>query len=223
MTSVARRSTQPTARPPKQERSQKSFERVLDTSLELLSERGYEGFALTEVSRRSGVSTGSIYVRVDGKDDLLRAAQERFLDSMGDEHARLTAPERYEGKKLAQLVPELISELAAMLGRNVRVLGAFQQRAVTDPLVAAAGKASHADLVSRFGELVLGHRDEIAHPDPEHAVGSCFQVTYAALARTLALDVSEEAADGHDLEAVTEDLGFMCIAFLAGAGRGPDD
>ncbi|MFI1733929.1 hypothetical protein ACH40E_32895 [Streptomyces acidicola] len=117
----------------------------------------------------------------------------------------------------------MISELAAMLGRNVRVLGAFQQRAVSDPLVAAAGKASHAELVSRFSELLLGHRDEIVHPDPEHEVGSCFQVTYATLARALALDVSEEAADGHDLEAVTEDLPFRCIAFLTWPDKGPDD
>ncbi|WP_286249527.1 TetR/AcrR family transcriptional regulator [Streptomyces graminofaciens] len=218
MTSSARRSTQPVARAPKQERSQKSFDRVLDSSLELLAERGYAGFALTEVSRRSGVSTGSIYVRVDGKDDLLRAAQERFLEKMAGEHARLTDPERYEGKNLVQVVGELVSGLATMLLRNARVLGAFQQRAVSDPLVARAGKASYMDLVGRFSQLLLGHRDEIAHSDPEHAVVSCFQVAYATLARTLALDVSQDAAEDHELAAITEDLGLMCIAFLTWPG-----
>jgi AcrR family transcriptional regulator len=46
---------------------------VPDTTHDLLGEKGYAGFALTEVSRRSGVSVGSIYTRVDSKDDLLRA------------------------------------------------------------------------------------------------------------------------------------------------------
>ncbi|MFC8361287.1 TetR/AcrR family transcriptional regulator [Streptomyces griseorubiginosus] len=201
-------------RAPKQERSQRSFERVLDTALELLGEKGYTGFALTQVSRRSGVSIGSIYNRVDGKDDLLRAAQERFHQRMLEEHRKLADPERWKAEPLSRLVPALIADLALMLARNGRILGAFQQRGATDPEIATVGKAGYTDLRDRFTALLLAHPDEIHHPDPPRAVSSCFVTVYAALVRALALDTSAEAAEGSDLSTLVEDLGAMCLAFL---------
>ncbi|GAA2896613.1 TetR/AcrR family transcriptional regulator [Streptomyces mexicanus] len=201
-------------RAPKQERSQRSFDLVLDTTLELLAEKGYAGFALTEVSRRSGVSIGSIYTRVDGKDDLLRAAQSRFQERMLAEHKDLTEPDRWTGLSLAELLPRLIARFAELLQRQGRVLGAFLQRGAVDPEVAKVGKVAYFDIRDRFVGLVLSRRDEIRHPDPVRAVGSCFTVVYAALARGLALDVPSEAAEGTDLPTLLEDLGAMTLAFL---------
>ncbi|MEU9060268.1 TetR/AcrR family transcriptional regulator [Streptomyces sp. NPDC048430] len=207
-------------RAPKQERSQRSFDRVLDTTLELLAEKGYQGFALTEVSRRSGVSVGSIYTRVDGKDDLLRAAQIRFQEQLLFEQEELTRLDRWEGKRLAQLVPELIASFAELLNRRGKVLGAFLQRGAVDEAIAEAGKAAYRDGRDRFVELVLSRRDEIRHPDPARAVLSSFVTTYATLARAMALDVSAEASKGSgtDLPTIIEDLGGMTLAFLRSEG-----
>ncbi|MGY0490557.1 TetR/AcrR family transcriptional regulator [Streptomyces sp. WG-D5] len=201
-------------RAPKQERSQRSFDLVLDTTLGLLAEKGYSGFALTEVSRRSGVSVGSIYTRVDGKDDLLRAAQTRFQDRLLAAHREMTDPGRWAGAPLAELVPRLIAAFADVLEEQGKTLGAFLQRGAVDPAVAKVGKAGYMDARDRFVDLVLSRRDEIAHPDPVRAVGSCFTTVYAALARALALDVAAEAAEGSDLPTLIEDLGAMMLAFL---------
>src|SRR5262245_26618965 len=70
------------AREPKQDRSRASFERVLDTATALLAEKGYSEFTLQELSRRSKVSIGSVYCRVNGKDDLIRLVQVRTLDRL---------------------------------------------------------------------------------------------------------------------------------------------
>lgn len=187
---------------------------MLDTTLGLLAEKGYAGFALTEVSRRSGVSVGSIYTRVDGKDDLLRAAQCRFQEQMLAEHRALTDPEHWAGRPLEEMLPRLIVEFAGMLERRGRVLGAFLQLGAVDPEVAKVGKVSYSDIRDRFVGLILSHRDEIRHPDPARAAGSCFTTVYAALARGLALDVPAEAAEGTDLSTLVEDLGAMTLAFL---------
>ncbi|MFJ9130309.1 TetR/AcrR family transcriptional regulator [Streptomyces sp. NPDC102340] len=205
-------------RAPKQERSQRSFDLVLDTTLELLAEKGYAGFALTEVSRRSGVSVGSIYTRVDGKDDLLRAAQIRFQERMLAEHQALTDADRWVGSGLGDMLPCLIEELARLLERQGPALGAFQQRGAVDPEVAKVGKASYFDLRDRFVGLLLSRSDEVRHPDPERAVGSCFTTVYAALARGLALDVATEAAEGTDMSTLVADLGAMTLAFLRTQG-----
>ena len=64
-------------REPKQERSRQSFEKAIDATVSLLSERRSDAFTLAEVAQLAGVSTGSIYGRVESKTDLIRAAQAR--------------------------------------------------------------------------------------------------------------------------------------------------
>lgn len=206
-------------RAPKQERSQRSFELVLDTTLELLAEKGYQGFSLTEVSRRSKVSVGAIYTRVDGKDDVLRAAQERFQDVMRAEQRELVRGDRWQGMPLARVLPELVGKFAQLLERRGKVLGAFMQLGAVDETVARVGKAGYFELRDGFTALLLDRRDEIHHPDPERAVSSCFVTVYATLARALALDVAAEAAEAAGggsggLSALIEDLGGMALSFL---------
>ena len=64
-------------REPKQERSRQSFEKAIDATVSLLSERRSDAFTLAEVAHLAGVSPGSIYGRVESKTDLIRAAQAR--------------------------------------------------------------------------------------------------------------------------------------------------
>jgi AcrR family transcriptional regulator len=67
----------PLIRPPQQRRSQESLERVLQAGFELLRERGFEGFAVQEVSQRANVSIGSIYARAPSREALIQAVYER--------------------------------------------------------------------------------------------------------------------------------------------------
>ncbi|MFJ4616608.1 hypothetical protein [Streptomyces sp. NPDC088812] len=135
------------------------------------------------------------------------------------EHRTLTDPDRWAGLTLAELLPRLIAGFAALLERQGRVLGAFQQRGAVDPEVAKVGKAAYFDLLERFADLLLARRDEMRHSDPVRAVRSCFTVVYAALARGLALDVPAAAAEGTDLDTLLEDLGVMALAFLCADGE----
>src|SRR5579884_2689085 len=86
--------SEPLIRPPLQRRSQESLERVLQAGLDLLVEEGFEGFTLQEVSRRAGVSIGSIYARVPSREALILALHGRVMDTMieqEDEFARDSA------------------------------------------------------------------------------------------------------------------------------------
>jgi len=93
------------ARKPKQTRSRQSYDRMLDAATHILEEGGLPALTLSEVSRRSKVSIGSIYCRVDGKDDLLRAVQERALGQMDREFALLLMRVRRRVLPLRELVP----------------------------------------------------------------------------------------------------------------------
>ena len=200
-------------RSPKQRRSQASFERVLDAAAGLLAEHGHEGFTLQEVSRRSGVSIGSIYCRVDGKKSLLRAVDQRLLARFNAEHTEVVSVARSRGSKLADVLPALVHELGEFLKRNAPFLRALIALSKADPWVGTEGKKSYADLTSKVFALLKEHRQEIRHPEPDHAVEFCFEILYGALGRTLGIGTISVPAD-RNLDRLIEDLSILCGGFL---------
>lgn len=58
-------------RPPVQARSKRTLARILDASVTLLGERGWEGVTVQDIVSRAGTSVGSFYARFSGKEDLL--------------------------------------------------------------------------------------------------------------------------------------------------------
>src|SRR6185436_4347782 len=76
-------------RPPKQKRSQESLERVLEASVRLLEENGFDAFTIQDVSQRADVSVGAIYARFGNKESLLRAVHRHAMESLRPEHAAM--------------------------------------------------------------------------------------------------------------------------------------
>ncbi|MEA1652799.1 TetR/AcrR family transcriptional regulator [Nitrospirillum sp. BR 11164] len=202
------------ARMPKQNRSHASFERVLEAATALLQERGYEDFTLNEVSRRSGVSIGSIYGRVDSKDALIRTVQARALVDIDEKERRVTDSARWQGYGLDRLVPGVVSEFGEFLKENSPLLRAFMVRAPMDPVIAQTGKRSHEAMAVRFETLLLSRRNEISHPEPERAVHACFAMAYASYARYLGLGSAMNVAGEGDWTALKGDISLMTLCFL---------
>src|SRR4051812_31852596 len=119
------------ARAPKQERSQRSFEQVLKASADLLIEEGYEGFTIQAVSKRSGVSTGSIYARVNSKDDLVHIITARALEARAADHNELMERAR-QIPNLAELMPVLILGFAETWRRHATIMRPLFLRAAVD-------------------------------------------------------------------------------------------
>lgn len=200
------------ARIPKQSRSRESFDRVLDAATHILSEQGFSGLTLTQVSKQSRVSIGSIYCRVDSKEDLVRAVQARALEEMDREFAMLVNRVRRKSLPLRALVPTIIRELALYLRRHAPLLRAFMQQANHDPVIEAVGKKSFQQTALDFKLILLDRRAEFLHPDPEHAAAMCFTVVYGSLARYLGLGAPTE--DDEDWNRLIADLGLMALGFL---------
>lgn len=215
------------ARTPKQRRSRESYERMVEAAIEILREKGLEGLTLSEVSRRSRVSIGSIYCRVQSKEHLLREVQARVLGEMEHEFAMLVNRVRRRMLPLRELVPVLVRELALFLRRHATLLNAFMQQAQRDEHMAAEGQRSYSQAMLDFKLLLLEHQTDFGHPDPERATSACFIIVYGALARYLGLGAipGEHSGAGEgDWKQLVEDLGLMALAFLtarqlADAGR----
>ena len=201
------------AKPPKQERSRQSFERALDAAAELLVERGSDSFTLAEVAQRAGGSIGSIYGRVESKDNLIRAVHARELERIDAEtnaaFAGISATQDLTGA-----VASVVHVTGAVLRSNAPLLAPFMLRANTDPVLAETSKVSIDNLVHQFTDVLMRHASEITHPDPAKAVRWSYTVVYSVLARHLGLGSSLESAGEGDWDEMLANLAEMTVSFL---------
>jgi AcrR family transcriptional regulator len=204
------------AREPKQERSRASFERAVDAAVALLVERRSDAFTLAEVAARGGVSIGSIYGRVDSKDDLIRAAHAREMARIAAEQHRIFAAPAPAGESLHAAVGRVLAATATVLRDNAPVMAPFMLLSNHDPVVAELGRLTHGELQDAFTAALLAAREQMRHSDPERAVGWSFTVVYSVLARWLGLGSDLASAGEGDWDQLLGDLGEMVTAFLAG-------
>jgi AcrR family transcriptional regulator len=208
-------------RAPKQERSRMSFERAVDAAVALLVERKSDSFTLAEVAERGGVSIGSIYGRVDSKDDLLRAAHAREMSRiMAEQDAAFATLTRQE-EPLADTVARVILTMATVLRTNAPVLAPFMELSKHDPAIAKTGQAAHAGLVRSVQDALLTRRSEIRNRNPERAVNFSFTVAFSVVSLWLGLgDVGETGYEGKwaegEWDEILADLSEMITAFLRG-------
>lgn len=202
------------SRKPQQDRSRQSYERMLDAAEEILSTDGIAALTLAQVSRRSKVSIGSIYCRVDSKSDLLRALHVRVMDRMDLEFGAAMNRLRRKQFALGELVPALVRELAYFHRKHAPALGAFIELGSTDEIIETVGKQHYQQTAMDFRILLLEHRDEFVHPEPERAADACFLLIYGTLARYLGLGGARDAVGEGDWKLLLEDLSLMAKAYL---------
>jgi AcrR family transcriptional regulator len=201
-------------REPKQERSRVSFDKAVDAAVALLVERRSATFTLAEVADRAGVSTGSIYGRVDSKDDLLRTAHAREMARLSEEQRLAFEASGPAGEPFAATVTRLVQTVGGLLQRNAPVLAPFMLMAAHDPVIADGGRAGYDELSGAFGAALLARAGSITHPEPERAVAWSCTVVYSVLARWLGLGSAPEAAGQGEWDVILADLADMVTAFL---------
>ncbi|BDM21312.1 TetR/AcrR family transcriptional regulator [Pseudomonas sp. NPDC089428] len=205
--------TSSNVRPPQQDRSRQSLEKVLAAARQLLCESLTADLTLHDVSKTAGVSIGSIYGRFKGKDDLLQVVFEDALETMDLEWQSLMSDLGARPLTLSERLPLLVDTLAEHLARHAAIIKPFMNRAGHAD-IARSGKAAHARMADAFIAQVRAHQAEIRHPDPERAVNSCFRIIYSSLARFLGLGSAADAAGEGDWTHLKQDLGTMSVLFL---------
>jgi len=216
MTEDVAASARSRVRKPKQDRSRLSMERLLATAVEMLMQGGSSEFTLQELSRRTRVSIGSIYLRFHNKQELIREVQIRFLEQIEREHALVINRLRRRDLGLRQLVPMAIRDYSGFLRQHAGLLRVFMELAPNDPVVAANGKKYYGQSAADFALLLLDRRAEIRHPDPVHAVNSCFRMMYASVGRYLGLGTTPDVMGEGDWDQLLDDTSLMAVLWLCG-------
>lgn len=202
------------SRTPQQGRSKASLERMVAAARDLMLERGSEEFTLQEVSQRGSVSIGSIYLRFESKENLVRAVIAHSLEALAKEESEMLAALKRDCRDLAEFVPAYVEAYAEILRRHAPLLRLTMERASFDPLVSAPGKENALAAEAGSTEAMLVHASEFGGTDHKVKAQSAYHIIFATLARQLSLGSSGEAVHDYDWSLLKRELGRMCLAYF---------
>lgn len=157
-------------KPPRQQRSQETLDRILDAAAALVADKGFEDTPLQEIVRRAGTSVGAFYTRFHDKDGLLFALHERFLDEAVATTDDALDPRRWSGAPLADVIGAVVRFLVSIYREQEGLLRAFMIRHHRDAEFRARQSRLSRHLNQRLAELLAGRAHEIAHPAPTRAI-----------------------------------------------------
>jgi AcrR family transcriptional regulator len=170
------------SRAPLQGRSKASLERMLATARALMLERGNEDFTLQEVSLRGKVSIGSIYLRFDGKDSLVRAVLTQAMEELTARESDMFSEITTRCRNLADFVTDYVREYSEVLRVNAPLLRLAMLRAEHDLEISALGKQAAENAVNEAAKAFLMYESEITAPDAKVSVASAHHIIFASSA-----------------------------------------
>ncbi len=202
--------------PPKQSRSQRTLERIVAASLELLATEGPAGLTVHAVVDKADSSVGSFYARFRGKDDLLDYLGERIWDEALDRWNEALASRDWSELDFAELVAGAVGLLIdAQRSRSVYLRAL--DRAAGRQSDAYASFRSH--VLVGLGELLLERRAEMDHEQPELAVRLGLRAVLGVI------DAEHRVVKGRlDRETLVSECRSLLHGYLTGpVAAGPGD
>jgi AcrR family transcriptional regulator len=203
-------------KPPLQDRSRKTLNRIVKAALDLIAERGVDGASVQDIARRARASVGSFYARFQGKEDLLRYLEVQLWADARSSWTSALETGGWDELSFEDLVATVVQVLV-----EVDRTGARQRRLLESRrgpgTVSDAAREFDAALSHDIRHLLLRHSSRIDHPDPARAVDVCIAVVTGALRHRASGESAAPPAFGLNDEEWTQELSRMSIAYLAGA------
>ena len=203
------------AHPAKQERSQRNLERIVSAAETVLSRDGWDAFTMKAVADEADASVGGIYRRFASKEQLLRAIKDNVLTRADAMHKEIAS---YKAKSLADAVARYSRQRIDSLTSYAEILRKIldaQQR--PDEVMENRGRQSVQVGMDTFRTMVIPHKAEIGHADPELAIEFAFYVFNAAILRKMHAYASESVFEHVDWEIMKAEATTLIVSYLKGS------
>jgi AcrR family transcriptional regulator len=153
---------------PRQERSQRTLDRITRAAEREIAARGVERASVPAIARRAGISVGNFYRRFASKDALLAHIDGRLLAGRREYWTALLDPGRWAGRPASAIVEAVVKEIVNRHRGHAGLLRALALKARSEYEARAAGH--HSETVSRFTALLLSRPAELNHPNARRAI-----------------------------------------------------
>jgi AcrR family transcriptional regulator len=201
-------------RPPRQARSQETLDRILDAAEALVAEKGFEDTPVSEIVARAESSVGAFYARFHDKQGLLHALYERYYEEAVATTDVTLAPDRWEGAGAEELIREVVPFLVTIFRERRGLMRAFVVRNHTHPEFQARQQRLSHYVVARLSALLLARREQLSHPDPEHATRFGFMLVFSALESMILFGELRDSLLTFTDEDLAEELTRSTLAYL---------
>jgi AcrR family transcriptional regulator len=168
---------------PKQNRSERTSERIIAAALDLFSKKPFEEVSVGDIARKARVSIGGFYARFESKETLLSWFDEHFLDREKEQRTLQFREDRWKGKSIAEVVEAYLKRGASYLRKYKPLLSRITLNVRSGPESKELKRARefNAAVHKSFIDLLMSRKKEICHPDPD------FAITFALMAVTAAM------------------------------------
>jgi AcrR family transcriptional regulator len=155
---------------PAQDRSRKGLEQVLRCAKNLFLEHGYENTTITQISKASGVSVGSIYHRFPDKQGILVAVLEIYRQARYQQMLELVAPERWAGKTIDDVVDFHLEVIFSSTQRDQQMYRLIERQRMVNDRVNAQVVAWDHEICSLLANLYIPFKAQLHVADLPLAV-----------------------------------------------------
>ena len=203
--------------PPRQERSRQTLERLLGAAEDLFADVGEPGFTIPEVSRRAGLSVGTVYRRFANKEELLLAVMRRVQRDDTNVITRWAATE-WGRMDARAMVGQLARDLSKPWRERAPLMRAVMARRLKDADGQLLGQGLQivTNHVALFREAILTHGSELQHPDPDEAIEFGYRIIMSTCARWTAAAIETQAPQPMSWDTMLERLTDLVTAYLFG-------
>lgn len=202
-------------KPPRQERSQQTLERIIDAAEGLILEQGLENTTIKDVARRAESSVGAFYARFADKEALLRTVFDRFCEQAEATIDMALAPEQWKDTPFDQLMATGVAFLIRVFRERGKLLSAFSVRAAADPALSSVGQRLAIRLCVRIGELLAARDEQLTHPDPDVAIRTFVWLVLSALEARALYNFDDNDPAALDERQLNQELTRIGLAYLA--------
>lgn len=201
-------------RPPRQARTHRSLERLLDVAEMLLRDKNFDDIHVRDIADRADASVAAFYRRFKDKDALLHALHERRCEEAFATADDALSPERWQTADIAEILFAIFPFLIEVLQPNESLYQAIYQRAITDEQMRERSMKLTRHVVSRLSDLLIARSYEIHHPTPATAVPFSLIQAIALLVQHYTVGVKDIGTSPMSDELIARELTTSCLAYL---------
>ena len=201
--------------PPRQKRSRHSFEQLMKAGIEILREGAEAEFSIADLSRRTGVSVGSIYQRFGSKERIYLALQDRVLSELDGEVEQLFAPNNARAAPFESVVADAVRRFCGHLRRNEALLRALITRDVGNAAALARGELSSQRIEAALLDFLAASLVEMRNTEVRASARVGFRVLYSSAWSRLMKQPLALAEPEYSWEGFTETMTEFYSAYLS--------
>jgi AcrR family transcriptional regulator len=199
-------------RPPRQARSRRGQERVLDTFAAMLAQQPFERITMADLARRAGVAVTSIYARFEDKRALVLALHERHVAETMQHTNTLLDPGRWEGADLETIVRGVVARIVAHQRPRAHLLRAALVVNDRDVEARVAQLMRHGS--ERLAVLLRPHLGHVPRRERDRLVDFALRAVVAVLQQRLMFPHTEPGRYRLSHAELTRRLGDLLLATL---------